>query len=281
MPEIVSKQIQVQGFNIRCLKAGERGPLVLLLHGAGTDSAQLSWGEVIGPLAANHRVYAPDLPGYGDSDRPDTAYTTDFYVSFLGELLDTLGLLRASLVGLSMGGALALGAALRWPERVNRLALVDTYGIQRKVAMHKLSYLMVITPGVLEATWASVRASRAMGRASLRNIFHDPRSVPEALIDEIYAEARKPHAGRAFTRYQRHDMRWNGLRTVYLDRLDEIHAPTLFIHGRQDKAVPLACAEEAHALLPGSQLQVIDGAGHWPQREKPAEFLKVIQEFLM
>ncbi len=73
---------------------------------------------------------------------------------------------------------------------------------------------------------------------------------------------------------------WNGLRTVYLDRLNEIRVPTLIIHGREDKAVPLRWAEEAHKRIAGSKLVVIDNAGHWPQREKPEEFNRVLVEFL-
>ena len=278
--EILDQRTIVLGLRVHYLQAGVAGSPVILLHGAGTDSARLSWEQAIGPLAQNHRVYAPDLPGYGESDRPDIDYTSDFYVGFLGGLMDVLGVARASLVGLSMGGAIALGSVLRWPERVDRLVLVDAYGLQRTVALHKLSYLMVHTPGLLEATWFLVQHSRAAARASLGNVFHDVKAVPDELLDQVVTEARTPHAGRAFTAYQRHDVSWHGLRTGYLDRLNQIHVPTLIIHGREDRAVPLACAEAAHRLIAGSQLQVIDGAGHWPQREKPEAFNRVLTEFL-
>jgi pimeloyl-ACP methyl ester carboxylesterase len=277
---IQERSITVQGLNIHYLQAGEAGSPVVLLHGAGTDSARLSWGELIGPLSAEHRVWAPDLPGYGESDRPDSAYDTDFYLGFVQSLLDGFGLARTSMVGLSMGGALALGTTLRTPARVDRLVLVDSYGLQRTVAMQPLSYLMVVTPGVMEATWALTRRSRNMARAGLSNVFHDVAAAPTTLIDEVYAEAQKPHAGRAFTRYQRADVTWSGLRTVYLNRLGEIRAPTQIVHGRQDKGVPVACAEEAHRLIGGSLLHIIDGAGHWSQREKPDEVGRVVREFL-
>jgi pimeloyl-ACP methyl ester carboxylesterase len=114
----------------------------------------------------------------------------------------------------------------------------------------------------------------------MTNIFHDPKAISDPLLDELLAESRKPYAGRAFTRIQRDEIFTNGLRTVYLDRLGEIKAPTLIIHGQEDAAVPLACAEEAHRLLPGSTLHVIPGAGHWSQREKPGEFIPPMVEFL-
>lgn len=83
--------IEVKGLSVSCLFAGEHGSLVVLLHGGGTDSVSLSWGKTIGPLSCEHRLFAPDLPGYGQSDKPYLPYTTDYYVNFLGELLDALG----------------------------------------------------------------------------------------------------------------------------------------------------------------------------------------------
>ena len=91
---------------------------------------------------------------------------------------------------------------------------------------------------------------------------------------------KKPYAGRAFTRQQRDEDLLTGLRTVYLERLPEIKVPTLILHGQYDAAVPLACAEEAHQLIAGSQLEIIPDAGHWPQREKPQVFLNAVLEFL-
>ncbi len=278
---ILSKRVRVQNLDIHYFQAGESSSPVLLLHGGGTDSATLSWGKAIGPLAASgHRVYAPDLPGYGDSDRPDIRYTTAFYVAFVRDLMDALGIARTSLVGLSMGGAIALGVTLNAPERVDKLVLVDSYGLQRRVAAHALSYLMVKTPGLMEWTWMLVRRNRDVARASMSNVLHDIKSAPPDLMDEVLAEAHKPYSGRAFTSFQRDEMLSNRLRTVYLDRLGEIRAPTLIIHGREDKAVPLACAEETHQRIGRSKLVVIDNAGHWPQREKPEEFIRVLVEFL-
>lgn len=245
------------------------------------DSARLSWSAIIGPLAAaGRRVYAPDVPGYGESDRPVLPYSTDYYVGFVGDFMDALGLGHAGVMGLSMGGAIALGLALAQPSRVDRLVLVDSYGLQRNVAMQRLSYLMVRTPGLLEASYWLTTRSRSLVRASLAGIVNDPGKLTPALIEGVWAEARKPHAGRAAIAFQRHDVLWNGVRTVFLDRLGELRCPVLLIHGRQDKLVPLHWAEEAHARIPGSQLHVIEGAGHWPHPEKPEELIRVASEFL-
>ncbi|MGE5222863.1 MAG: alpha/beta fold hydrolase [Omnitrophica WOR_2 bacterium] len=274
------EQIQVQGMRIHIIAAGEAGSPVLLLHGGGTDSARLSWSLAIPALASSHRVFAPDLPGYGESERPPARYNTGFYLDFIQGLMDALHLEHASLAGLSMGGALALGTALDTPARVDRLALVDSYGLQRTVAMQKLSYLMVKIPGIMESTWAGMRLNRGMAKAGMANVFHDLNRISDDLLDDIFVEARKPHAGRAFTAYQREEVLWNGLRTVYLDRLGEIRIPTLIIHGRQDRAVPLIWAKMANERITGSRLEVIDGAGHWPQREQPEQFNRILVEFL-
>jgi pimeloyl-ACP methyl ester carboxylesterase len=279
--EINEKKVEVQGIKTRYFEAGQKGSTIVLLHGGGTDSAKLSWGDVILPLAeSGHRVIAPDLPGYGETGRPDILYNTLFYQNFVKAFLDVLGLKKVSLMGLSMGGGISLAVTLNAPERVERLVLVDSYGIQRKVAMHFLSWLMVKIPGIMEGTWKLEQASPAMMRWAMSNVVHDPEQLSEVLMTELMTAAKKPLAGRAFTSYQRDEMFVNGLRTVFIDRLNEIKIPTLIVHGSLDAGVPLACAEEAHRLIAGSRLVVFDGAGHWAQRERPDEFNKTVREFL-
>jgi len=277
---IANLDLTVQGLHIRCLTAGSNGSPIVLLHGGGADSATLSWSLTLEALAQQNRVYAPDLPGYGASDRPDIAYSTDYYLKFVRDLLDVLGLARTSIAGLSMGGGIALALALNNPDRVDKLIPVDSYGLQSHVVMHKLSYLIVWTPGLTEMTWALMRRSRWMLRYSLRSILHNPGAITDELIDELRREAHRPHAGRAFHSYQKNEVLWNGLRTCFMPRLSEIAAPTLIIHGAQDALVPPALAHQAQQLIPHSQLHIIDQCSHWPQRDNPAEFNRVIVDFL-
>ena len=137
--------VDVNGPRIHCVAAGN-GPPVLLLHGGSLDSGQFTYRYTIGPLAQEHRVFAPDWPGYGQSGKPDVEYTMPFYVDFLRRFVDALGLERTSLIGLSMGGATSLGFALRAPERVEKLVLVDSYGLGDKVPWGRVGYLMVHAP---------------------------------------------------------------------------------------------------------------------------------------
>ena len=277
---IQERWIEVKGPHIHCLAAGERGSPVVLLHGAGINSAALSWRLAIGPLAQEHRVFAPDFPGYGQSDKPEVVYNTDYYVDFVLHLLDALQLSQVALVGLSMGGAIALGFTLRCPERVTRLVAVDPYGIMPKVAWHKLSYLYVMTP-LNELTYWFFRKSRWMQRWTLlAGLISSPDRLSDELLDEVNKAAQDPAAGKAFASFQRYDLGWNGLRTDYTHRLHEIAVPTLFVHGEKDTSVPLVYAQQAHALVKDSQLYVMSGCLHWPMRDKPEEFNRVVTAFL-
>lgn len=273
--------IDVDGMRLHCLTAGESGSPVVLLHGAGLDSAALSWGEVIGPLSTHHRIFAPDLPGYGLSDKPDIHYTIDFYAKVVKHLLDVLHLGKVSLVGLSMGGAIALALTLHVPTRVEKLVLVDTYGVQDKLAAQRLSYLYVHLPFLDELSYWLMGRSRSMVRWSLlAGLIYDPTRLSDELVDQVYRAAREPRAGRAFISMQRSDVRWSGLRSNFTNRLHEITAPTLIVHGAEDTAVPLAYAQRAHALMPNSELSIMQECRHWPQGEKPEEFNRVVGNFL-
>lgn len=272
--------VKIEGLNIHLYMAGDEGETVVLLHGGGTDSAWLSWQPVILALSTRFRVIAPDLPGYGKSDTPRIQYTLDYYIHFLKRLLDHLEIERVTLAGVSMGGGISIGFTLANPQRVHRLVPVDSYGIQRQYPGGLWGYYLVRLDWLNRFSWWLLARSRALTRASLQQIFHDPNALSETLVNEVYEEIRRPDAGLAFRSFQRHEVLRKNLRTCYLDRLNEIRAETLFIHGENDRLVPLACAGEAHTRLPGSRLEVIPSCGHWPQREKPEEFNRILLEFL-
>ena len=256
-------------------------PPVLLLHGGGTDSAHLSWALTIPALVqAGLRVFAPDWPGFGQSDYPDAPYSLDYYVGLLPRLMDALGIERASLVGISMGGGVALGCALRYPQRVARLVLVDSYGLQTRVPYPWLSALTVRLPWINEITWAWMARSRAMTAWALRAIFADPSHATPELVDEAWAEVRRPGAGRAWRAFQRNEAGWSRVRTSYLDELGQVSAPVLLVHGARDTLVPLQWAQEAQRRLPNARLEVLPDCGHWAQREQPDVFNRLVAAFL-
>ena len=271
--------VEVDGLRIHCLRAGERNAPVLLLHGGGYDSASLSYKHGIGPVSEHHRVFAPDWPGYGESDKPKMEYTTEYYVGFLDHLMDTLGLEKASLVGISLGGAISLGFSLRSPQRVDKLVLVDSHGLGGEIPGGVASFALVRLPLLNRLVWAALKRSRKMVERSLQTVFYDPRAVTENLVDEVHQLVKKPGIGRAWRSWQKNEIRWKGLRTNFVERLNELAVPTLILHGAEDRFVPVAWARRAHELIEDSELHVFPQCGHWLTLERPEEFNRTVLEF--
>ncbi len=117
-------------------------------------------------------------------------------------------------------------------------------------------------------------------RWALRNIVHDPRALPDHLVQELRRLLRQPRAGRAFILWQRDEIMWKGLRSDFTARLGEIGARTLIIHGAQDRLIPVSSVQKAHCLIKGSELHVFDRCGHWPPHEKTREFNRLAVSFL-
>jgi pimeloyl-ACP methyl ester carboxylesterase len=277
---VASQFIEVSGVRVHYQRGGEAGISLLLLHGGGTDSSGLSWGLLFPELAQTHTVIAPDWPGYGQSERSShPSYTQEYYLDFLESFLEALHIERLSLAGISMGGGLALGYSLRHPERVERLALLDSYGLAERAPYHLLSYLFVRLGWLNRLSWAWVRRSRALAGYSLRSIFHDPKRITPDLVDQVYAEIRRPYPGRAFEAFQRSELLPGRLRTVYMELLGELRLPVLLVHGEHDPLVPLQAARQAQAGLPDARLEVIPACGHWPQRERPDLVNPLLVEF--
>lgn len=272
--------LNVNGLNICCYQAGTRGNPVVLLHGGGIDSALLSWKDTIGHLARKCRVYAPDLPGYGKSDKPATRYTTGYYVDFLENLLNALQLRKVTIVGLSLGGAVSLAFTLRYPAKVKRLVQVASTGFLKKWQEHALCWLLVNTP-LNKISYQVFKNSRSLIRRSLLagQIYH-PERLSEELIDEVYEEARQPDTGRAFVSWQKNEFTVQGLRSCLIGKLQEINIPTLIINGAKDRIVPLVQAKRARRLMKDARLCIIPETRHWPQRERPSEVNQLLDDFL-
>jgi pimeloyl-ACP methyl ester carboxylesterase len=272
--------VEVDGLRVHYLKAGEGNAPVLLLHGGGYDSASLSYKHAIGPISEHHQVFAPDWPGYGESDKLKMEYTTDYYVGFLARLMETLGLQKASLVGISMGGAISLGFSLRSPQSVEKLVLVDSHGLGGEVPGGVASYALVQLPLLNKLMWAALKRSRKVVEWSLQTVFYDPRAVTENLVDEVYQLAKQPGAGQAWRSWQKNEIRREGLRTNFVEKLPTLTVPTLILHGAEDKYVPVSWARRANTLIKDSGLHIFPQCGHWLTLEKSVEFNRTVLEFL-
>lgn len=273
----------VTGMHLNCYVGGTddgTAPLVLL-HGGGLDHALFSWGSVFDSLAVAHRVIAPDLPGYGESDAPaDAPYTLDWYVGVLAGLLDALGIARAHLAGVSLGGGIALGFALRHPERVGKLVLVGSYGLGAAIPGGVVSALALRIPGVSPLTYALLAHSRTLTHAALRAVLVDHDRITPAFEDEVRRSLRRPGSTRAWQRFQRHEVGLRTLATDFRPHLPALRPPTLFLHGASDGFIPPHYAAEAHALIPGSRLDVFSACGHWVPRDQPERFAAAVNAFL-
>lgn len=256
--------------------AAETGLPVLLLHGGGADSAELSWGEVGPALAdAGHRVIAPDHPGFGHSPRADWPLTQERLVRHVAELVDALGLADYAIAGLSLGGGMSVGHLLDQPGRARTAILLGCYGLMPRLAdgfrgriTHLTSFLL-LRSGLLAAMTRSYARNRPAMERGLRDLVRNPQARTPELVDAVLAEAAGGTSLESFGQWQRDQVLWNRLRTVYTGQLAGIRTPTLLVHGDRDTGVPVARIETAAALLPSGSLRLVPGAGHWVQRDRP------------
>ncbi|GEK78855.1 alpha/beta fold hydrolase [Agrococcus baldri] len=261
--------------------------VVVLLHGGGLDSAELSWGATGGALAAaGHRVLAPDSPGYGHSPAAPWPATHDNLVRFVGAFTTAMGLERYALGGLSMGGGMTIGHTFASPERVLGAMLIGTFGImdqQRQGTMrhpwHLLSWAMTHT-GLMGVTMRAYAKRGDALRSSLRGLIRNEANLTPALMQAIGDEAARGSGLRAFDQWQRDQIRFGRLRTNYLPRLGSFPRPALVINGELDTGVPVALARQAAARMPEGRFLEVPDAGHWTQRDVPEVVVPAMLAFL-
>lgn len=269
--------VTVDGSRIHYLRAGESGPPLVLLHGGIIDAARVSWGAVLEPLAEDYRVYAPDLLGYGQSDLPAGALTMERHVETVAGFLDALDVETPTVVGLSMGGAIGLGLALDAPERIDRLLLVDSYGLGRELPNGLLSYALARVQIFNKIAIGLFRRSRRFTRASLGGIVHDLDTLDPAAVDAVFEEVQRPTAGAAFRKFRESEVTREGYRTCYLEDLQNLAVETHLLHGKHDEVVPLAWAQRAADRIPDGSLTVLAECAHWPPREDPEAVVEFVR----
>lgn len=283
MESISKDSVIVDDLNIRYYHCGQSDRVIVLAHGAGADSAMLSWKEVLPLLAScGYRVIAPDLPGYGESDRlPDhAAYSLPFYSSFIQRFIKALGFEKVILGGLSLGGGITLQAALDDPNLFEAIIPVDAWGLSNRLPWHRLTYWY--TRSALNRwIYPYTANSRWMIRWSLEaNLFGDKRKVTDHLVDEVFEAMQAPGAGEPFRSFQEAEITPTSITTSLYDHMPTIALPTLLIHGSKDAAVPLKDAIAAEKRIQQAQLYIMEGCRHWPQKERPEEFVEAVDRFL-
>jgi len=283
----------VGGIQVEYLVAGE-GPDVVLLHGLGESAGD--WRDVMARLAPSYRVYAPTLPGFGGDRRParepgngqdgGSAHeavdnpSVEAFAHFCNAFITGKGLQDAVVGGHSLGGLIALRAALDQPNRLRGLILVAAAGLGRRVSPAlQVAGLPVI--GDLAAgmsRWAPGAVVRVASRAPM--LFGRPWRVSRSWLVDQYQRAQDGRFMEATLRALRMQVGVGGQREVLLDALPALSLPTLVIWGTNDRVVPLAHGDAAAAALPAGRLRVLDGLGHVPHVEDPDRVASALRDFL-
>jgi pimeloyl-ACP methyl ester carboxylesterase len=260
-------------------RIGGWGPLLVLIHGMTSNSA--TWDRVLPKLAKRYTVLAPDLLGHGRSDKLRGDYSVGAHANTVRDLLDALGYQRATLVGHSLGGGVAMQLAYQYPERVDRLVLVAPGGLGREVSVLLRAASMPGSGGVLAiAAWrpfvqAGTLLTHLLGSLGM----HGNTDLEE--IGRAYALLARRESRSAFVHTLRAVVDHRGQRVSALDRMDVAKSfPSLIIWGERDRVVPVRHGREVHELIPNTYLAVFKRAGHFPHRDDPARFVRALDEFL-
>jgi len=259
-------------------RPGDGRPVIVLIHGMAGESA--TWREVLSEIGDDYVVIAPDLLGHGESDKPRDDYSLGAQANMLRDLMIALGIDKATVVGHSLGGGIAMQLAYQHPDRCERLVLVSSGGLGpevswmlRALAIPGAEVLMpVLFPSFVRTAGNAI--SRGLRRVGIRapHIEQEWRS---------YVSLTDPSNRRSFLRTLRAVVDPGGQAVSAHDRLYlASQLPTLVVWGRRDRNIPVAHADAAHAAIPGSRLVIFDGAGHFPHCEDAPRFVETLMSFM-
>ena len=275
---IEPREITLHGHRV-IYRSGGEGPVLMLLHGIASTSD--AWREVLPWLAQRFTVVAPDLLGHGESAKPRGDYSLGAHASGIRDLMVALGHDRATFVGHSLGGGVAMQLAYQFPERCERLVLVSSGGLGREVhlvlraaALPGAEFVLpvLVQPGLLRAGAA---IGTFLGRLGLQ-------PAPDlAEFARGYGSLGDIEARHAFIQTLRGVIDAGGQRVSARDRLYlAAEVPSLIIWGERDRIIPVTHGRDAHAEMPGSYFLEIRGAGHFPQLDRPRDFVEAVISFV-
>ncbi|HEV2768853.1 MAG TPA: alpha/beta hydrolase [Solirubrobacteraceae bacterium] len=260
--------VRVDGCAVNLVELGD-GPPLVFIHGLG--GSWRNWLENLPAFAGDHRVIAPDLPGFGDSEMPAAPISINAYARWVDDLLGQLDVERAVVVGNSMGGFVGAEMAIECPRRVDRLVLVAAAGISIQAHRHDRAMAMLYRLETVLAAytaWMAGRSERLARRRRLRRqllgmVAAHPGLLPPALTAEQIRGTGKPGFLPALDALTSYPLR---------ERLERIACPTLIVWGDRDRLVPLRDADEFERLIPDARKVVYADTGHVPMLERPDRF---------
>jgi pimeloyl-ACP methyl ester carboxylesterase len=265
----------------RAFRIAGSGPAMLLIHGIGDNSS--TWEMVQAKLAQRFTVIAPDLLGHGKSDKPRADYSVAAYANGMRDLLAVLDIDRVTVIGHSLGGGVAMQFCYQFPQLVDRLVLVapggvtkDVHPVLRIAALPMGSEALALLRMPLALTAVKI-AGGVVGTVLGKRGF--ARDLPDVL--RILGELPEPTASSAFSRTLRAVVDWRGQVVTMLDRCYLTRSvPVQLIWGDKDTVLPISHGRMAHAAMPGSQLEVFNGSGHFPFHDDPDRFVEVVGRFV-
>ncbi|MET0700945.1 MAG: alpha/beta fold hydrolase [Mycobacterium sp.] len=271
------RYLELHGERVAYQDAGD-GEVLLLIHGMAGSSA--TWRGVIPQLAKNFRVIAPDLLGHGESDKPRGDYSLGAFAVFLRDLLDELGIARATIIGQSLGGGIAMQFAYQHRDRCERVVLIGSGGLGPDLSwtLRLLSapgaelVLPVLAPQPVLNAGNKIKSM--LSSAGLQS----PRG---AEMWSAYSSLADRDTRNAFLRTLRSVVDYRGQAVSALSKLHlTAQMPVLFLWGDKDKIIPVSHGFDAHAALPGSRLEILPGLGHFPHVEDPTAVVDILEDFI-
>ncbi|GAB19915.1 putative hydrolase [Gordonia effusa NBRC 100432] len=287
-PEIRVEYRTVHGYR-RAYRIAGSGPVVVLIHGIGDNSS--TWDQIIGILAHDHTVIAPDLLGHGQSDKPRADYSVAAFANGIRDLLSVLGYEQVTVVGHSLGGGVAMQFCYQFPRMVSRLVLVAAGGVTRDVSPALRAASLPFAPQMLSllrfpgALALVDRAAQLAAATPVSTRF--PTYSPSYHFGDhpdlirILSGLTDSSARAAFQRTLRSVVDWRGQIVTMLDRsyLTAL-VPVLIVWGDEDAVIPYQHALLAHAAIGHSRLETFSGSGHFPFRDDPKRFADLITDFV-
>ncbi|MBI5355941.1 MAG: alpha/beta fold hydrolase [Candidatus Aenigmarchaeota archaeon] len=260
----MEKYCTIGGKRIKYLDEGG-GDCVILIHGLGGHSGR--WEKVIPELSKGHRVIAPDLPGFGDSDKPAHGfdYSIPAFSEFINDFMKNLDIGKADIIGSSMGGYIAAYFASEHPEKAKNLVLVSPAGLSRRATPEAMSYMNAVYFPTEETA-----------KSALEELFYDKNVVDEEMVVDFVDKMKNDDSKNAyfssfFNLSRNHE---------FEEKLGKIKSPSLIIWGEEDEIIPCEYAEEYVSMIHNSKKEMMQKCGHMPFIEKPKEFLRLVKRHL-
>jgi pimeloyl-ACP methyl ester carboxylesterase len=278
MARMAAHKVVLHSHELSYVDSGS-GPVVLFIH--GVLGSQRQWAHLVDKMDDNHRVLVPDLFGHGDSAKPIGDYSLSAHAAAMRDLLDHLGAERVTLVGHSLGGGIAMQFFYLFPERVDRLVLVSSGGLGREVNLLLRSATLPGAAQVLSVLASGPVTSRveALGRGASKVGWQPGADV--GAIWRGFSSLGDRESRRAFLATTRAVIDIGGQSISAHDHLEgALPIPTLIVWGSKDRMIPASHARRVAQALPDCQVEIFEGAGHFPHLDDPDRFARVLRDFI-